>query len=753
MMSTHSSSKETNINPSEAQLRPDVGPAGDLKDLKDPADPAAAQVWNTIVLVFRNHLVLTVSTLILLMAALPVILLMLPVKYYDSTTIEELFRYLVGIPVSIISTVALILSAGKTFSFLHQKTAVDVYHALPVRRSAFFVGRFLGGALLVLLPQLLTFVTVLLIRFLPGYQILEGALVIKTALSFMLMSLALYAVSVLSFVLSGKLFDAMFLLLMFNIAYPGVLYAIDSVVERILPGFAMTNSVNIAHIDRYLLLSPIGGLLKTAFQPLSAFNVLWWLALILAMSIGSLLIYQRRPSELASRALAYKFPFLMIRFLACLAAGLIFGYLYYDLYATLLAFIFSAAVGSLITHTLIEAVLSRSFRNYRRSLKSYGVFILVFAMGCLIVATGLFGYDTRLPAKDRIVQARLALKTDYFFFFANSSDSELVFSDPENLARLREMNQAWLNEMQTQAARPYTLNTNSLLGQYASDAGYSAYRITYVLPSGWKFVRTVYFNFSEEPYASLYRQIRASEEYKRQQYKYLFQADSELKAIILTSKTGLNIPIPIERTDQERLAKILAALQQDLLENAEGQPDSKLLCYLDAIVSFGYEGPIGNQGFTQTTQHIALTDAYVNTVALFEEYGFLSDLDADINQFVTAYITSSDSEDKKLSLLERALRYSQGPYCYPVNANSQRDGDWPLLNDEEIFTQVEDPDLVRYLYMSGQDVANAENGGYFVVLAAAGQVGADGINNTSLPILYLPADQVPEELANLLNQP
>jgi hypothetical protein len=723
MMSTHSSNKET------------------------AKETAVTQIWTTIVLSLRKNLAIAVTTFILMLLALPVILLMLPIRQYDSTWIMELFRYLVAIPVFAVSVVVLILSAGQMFSFLHRQNAVDVYHALPVRRATLFLGRFLAGALLVLLPQFLTFVLVILIRFLPGYHILELSTIVQTALSFMLISLALYAAAVLSFVLTGKLFDAMFLLLMLNIAYPGTLYTIDSMLSLVLPGFSMANYVNLINIDRYLLLCPAGELFKVVFQAMNLLEVLWWIVLILVMGLGSLLVYTRRPSEMAGKLLAYRAPFLIIRFLACLVVGLIFGYLYYNLYSTLLAFIFSAAVGSLAAHTLIEVALSRGFRNYRRSLPSYGVFVLLFAISCLIVTTGFFGYDTRLPKEDKIVQVRFETNSAEVYFFENSSDTELVFADQNNIRNLFEMNKTWLNQMKAVISEPYSLKTNRLIVERIGNS-YSPYRITYVMPSGVKFVRTVYFNFTEEPYASLYRQIRGTAEYKLQQYKPLFKQDSILKFLSIKNKVGQRIQSLSDDINKEYLAKILAALRQDLLQNAEEKPGSKFLGYLDLTMEIYYSDPINGHGYAQEprARQFLMTDAYVNTVAVLNENHLLDNLDAVKNQYIAAFITSSNGGGD--SLLGKLLLYQNGPYAYPVG--SWMDKEWPLLNDKQVFTKIENPDLIRFMYNAGQDVENAKNGGYLVLLAVAGQVEENGTANEPLPVLYLPADQVPQELSGLL---
>jgi hypothetical protein len=740
MMSTHSSNLEITWDQPGQPVGADAGrPHSEWR-----------QVWRTIVLCCRKNLAIAVATLLLLLVALPVILLMVPAKYYDAASIAELFRNLMAIPVFAISTVALVLSAGQMFTFLHSRTACDVFHALPVRRPTLFAGRFLGGFLIVFVPQVLTFGCVLLIRLLPGYQILDRSLVIQTVSAFLLISLAVYAVAVLAFVLTGTSFDAMVLLLMFHSAYPGTLYTIDSVVSKVLPGFSMENYGSIVDMDRYLLFSPVGELLKVVFQPMRLTEVLWWIALILLTSLGCLLIDRRRPSEFAGRPLAYRLPFLIVRFLATLVAGLIFGYLYAETYATLAAFIFSAAVGSLAIHTLIEAVLSRGFRNFRRSLIGYGVFVILFAVGCAVVATGFFGYDIRLPETEKIIEVRLTPDSDRVYFDEYGAYQGLVFTDPENITALRAMNDHWLEKMQALVQKPYSLRTNDRLDQNDNGKGSGPTRIVYKLSTGTVLVRTVFFNYNEEPYASLYNQIRKTDEYKRQHYRYYFKSDSVLSDVRLADKDGITVLTLNQANDGPVLAKILAALQDDLLLDADGKTGGRLLGYLELTVSFDFTGPAGNQGYTATRQRLTLTDAFARTSAVLDDSHLLAGLGTRVAQYEAAYITTSRSgEGSLLDLLTKDAESGHaGPCFFPGQGFTSLN--LPLLHDSQVFLKIEDPDLIRLAYREGRDVESAEDDGYLVILAAAEQVRSDGHAAGDLLVLYLPAGQVPEALLRQL---
>jgi uncharacterized BrkB/YihY/UPF0761 family membrane protein len=89
----------------------------------------------------RKNKVVLVTVLLVMMVTLPLVLLLMSTST-GSTYLADAFQSLVTFLTLQISLAALILSAGLMFAYLHNRPAIDVFHALPVRRVPLFIGRF-----------------------------------------------------------------------------------------------------------------------------------------------------------------------------------------------------------------------------------------------------------------------------------------------------------------------------------------------------------------------------------------------------------------------------------------------------------------------------------------------------------------------------------------------------------------------------------------------------------------------------------
>ncbi len=583
-----------------------------------------AQVWRITLLGIRKNQAVAVTSILLMIIGMPVVLLMLPGQSFSSITIEEMFRYLMGIPLLVITTVFVVIIAGAMFSYLHNKTSLDVYHALPVKRSVLFAGRFLGGLIMILVPQALAFLSVLIMSLFPKYNQLSSIEVVNSGLIFILLSLALYTVSVMSFVLSGNRFDAMMLLLMFNIAWPATLYVIDSTTSRILPGFSINNYNNAINIDRYLALSPFGELLKASFLSIKTNMVIWWVAIIVVILLSSLLIYMRRPTELAGKPLAYRIPFLVIRFILCLIVGMILGSLYYDLFSKWYGFIFATVISTLAVHTLIEIIFSRGFKNFLKSLVSYGVFAVIFALGFISITTGFFGFDTRIPDVNKVNSVQFVYSSsDFNFNFdLDLENNGYIFKDQANIQRIIEINRLYLQKIQSQIHKPYSLSTNEQLSLLNRTNDLTETNLHYKLNDGSTFIRAVYLNLNEEPFASVFDEIKKTEEFKRQYYM-IFYEENKLSKLEIDNKTGKQILTLNEESDQEQMQQLLNALKADILANADTKDDSKFLGNLHMIMRFKTIDATSN--YITAPLSMKITDAYTNLLNVLSQYELMAD--------------------------------------------------------------------------------------------------------------------------------
>ena len=716
---------------------------------------------------FRRNKTTTITTLILMLVTLPVILFVQSIAstangaspdYYMA---ESVFTSLVNFLTMPISLITLILSAGLMFGYLHNKPAIDVFHALPVRRLPLFFGRFFGGFLSIFIPQLIAFSIALVVRLMPTMHILKVSMIVETALATFLMSLAVYAVSVLAFTLTGTIFDALFLIALLNAAYPVTLAAIELFMTMTLPGYTVEAS---AIQDRYLLFSPIARFFTLVYLRFNLMNTLWWVFLTAVIIVGAALYFRQRKSEMAGVPFACKAPFLVTRFLVTLVVGLFFGFMFYQIRNNLILYAVGVLIGSFTSHLVIEVILSRGFGSFGRSLISYGVFILAFVIGCLVIVYGFLGYDYRLPAENRI--AAIELTTDELqpLYQPDGTMQFPTFKDPANRAAILALHKAWIDQMKTLVQHPYTLSTVNQLesrsrstplaeepmdGKGNPSYGYHpSSRIAYKLAGGSTMVRIVYIDYTEEPYATLAKQLKQSEEYALQKYIALFQPAENILELRLVDKTNQDFFIlnGKEADDHSRIVQLQDALKADYLAGK------------NEVAGASVYGVLMVNGISQSGQgssQMVLTDAFTQTLAALDAMNLKIDPSAMSGRFSEVYIgfdSKQLSTAMEMNSMSGKIESSQ-VYTYPVVYYPYGDSSSPVLNDERIFLKVDDQALIDALYQAGQTSWPDLDSGYLLAFATPGQVGADGLSPSGpLPVLHLPADLVPAALTDLLNK-
>ena len=120
------------------------------------------------------------------------------------------------------------------FSYVNNKQALDVFHAAPVRRGSLYLGRYLGGLVLVLLP-LAVFggcsVLVEQLCFDNGRQSLLWLLSVSAS------AFASYSVMVFVMINCGTMFESVVYYIVLNAGYPALIATLFSLLQRYTYGY------------------------------------------------------------------------------------------------------------------------------------------------------------------------------------------------------------------------------------------------------------------------------------------------------------------------------------------------------------------------------------------------------------------------------------------------------------------------------------------------------------------------------------
>ena len=391
--------------------------------LKTSSNRTINEFWQTYRWALKKSRGMAALLLLLIFIVLPMILLLsVPnwfraalemvsnKSYIGQQTVEQIvarnFSSFLGgmIPVAmaLVLFFSLILCV-QLFSYMQNKRSVDLFHALPVGRTPMLLGRWCAGLTVLAVPTLVNFLIVEIIRSAYGIMVPAGFKPpLVQMLWVLLMGAAAFTFCMFMAVCSGTTLDTVLSILGVNAGYPVMILCGLSLAAMILPGLNFEWRSYLAVITAF---SPFSAGVVALVNNLSTGFLLWWIFMTLVLLAGSLFLYGKRRSETAEDNFSFPLPKIIIRFILTAVGGLALGLI---LNGATGGFLIGIIAGSVIAHVVVEAIYSRGFSQMKRSLKWYGVYAAAFVLFYGVLATGFFGYDTRVPNADDVTSVTVA---------------------------------------------------------------------------------------------------------------------------------------------------------------------------------------------------------------------------------------------------------------------------------------------------------------------------------------------------------
>ena len=311
------------------------------------------------------------------------------------------------------------ITAVLLFRFMHNKRSTDFYHALPVSRTAMFFGRFLAGFTILAVPMVICCcITAIVLVCVQGTANILGmpyGTLFLYLLYLLIIILITYAFTVFIAVCSGTTFNAIISAVAIGVAYPIFMYLLIIMVNSLLPGFTLEGFTTIltagspymaSFVPVFFIAYTSQGITMSA--DMIAFFV-WWACITVVMIVASWLLYRARKSENAEGRKAYPVPQIIIRTVVSGAVGIGLGYILFATLGGTVAFFAGVVIGAVIAHIIIEVLYARGFRTLLKSLPYLAGFLVLFGIYYAILATGCFGYDTKVPLANQVESIDLDL--------------------------------------------------------------------------------------------------------------------------------------------------------------------------------------------------------------------------------------------------------------------------------------------------------------------------------------------------------
>ena len=300
-----------------------------------------------------------------------------------------------------------ILFALTGFGYIHSREKLDLYHSLPITRSRWFISGYLSGLLLFLVPYLICSGLTLAAGASRGIMSPELALrCAEAVVGGILAYLVIYSGCLLAVMLTGRTVIGL-LASVVIIVLPFIMLTLFSALQSAFFRSYYTAGIPLAQkLADYL--SPLGIFSELITQSSAGhltFSLLASAVVMAALLTAiSLFLYRIYPSEAAGRAIAFPVIAPVLKVIICIPASVFAGLILRTLMGitdnNLICLI--SLLASVVVCAFIEFIYTADLRLLLRNWRS----TLVSVAGVLVILCifrfDLTGYDTYLPAEDRI---------------------------------------------------------------------------------------------------------------------------------------------------------------------------------------------------------------------------------------------------------------------------------------------------------------------------------------------------------------
>lgn len=414
---------------------------------------------------------------------------------------------------------AAVLLAISSFRYLHSKTEVDFYHSLPVRRREILYLLMTNDLVIFAAPLLFVLMFRCIVAAAAGY--FAGAFLIHSLWSLICYT-AVFAVVYLTMSMAMLMTGNTFIGLLGFCVFAGYSPVMLCYLQPSLANtFFKTYCGGMAHSALFDYFSPISlsnklfGLAdvwewREHIVHLAVIGV--WVAVLLVINY---VLFEKRPSEMAGKAMAFPVWNPVIRFLLVVPAAVYVGLALYSVSFTSfkLWIIVGVVIGGFFAHGVIECIYRFDVRGLWSNKRQ-----MLISIAAAFIIVGFFwadvsGYDSYIPAEKELASIGLENSSDNYFW---GKERAGVSGD------VMKGELAVLDKVVSENDENTDIYSD---GSADETRGYESYVVRYKLKNGNE-VRRQYI-FSPELKDELMEQVYGTIEYKKDVYS-LYTADWSL---------------------------------------------------------------------------------------------------------------------------------------------------------------------------------------------------------------------------------
>jgi len=423
---------------------------------------------------------------------------------------------------------AALIYACLQFRYMHNKASIDLYHSLPVRRIPLLLGKYVSGLTLILIPFTVNF-SLLGFLFLctknwPIQNGVQFSEILDFLPEFLVALICSYSFYMMVSVLTGGLLDMLVFTGVFTGVWPLGYICVSSFAQKLLFGYS-SYRYGVFPDQSEFVITMFSPLIKLFYLPWNSFfEGVWWIALTVIITVGTLYLYKYRRSEAVGKSFAFKKPMIIFKILTTIITGLFISYIFGDMFSGEQSVIVGVVIGLLAGYFLIELVTSRGLKGFIKNIWQAGVALLACICIFTSLFTGFFGYSSRVPEIGNIESIAFRFYDLEQSYYYNQSLPE--FKSEEAIKAIKELHETII------AKKPKAFEeTQSYMGDGMFGTSINiAYRL-----KNKTFIRRGYDSFFEAKEKDCLLKLASLKEYKDIKYPILKLRVEEINEIRIST--------------------------------------------------------------------------------------------------------------------------------------------------------------------------------------------------------------------------
>ena len=403
-----------------------------------------------------------------------------PNNYDREHYIEILYNPIVLLTIFVLPVLVSIL----LFKYTNEEKSSSFIHGLPISKRKLYITNILTGIVMYVIPFLLNVIIILLLNIGEMGKYLQFADIMKWFGVCMLYNTMFFAFATFIGTFCASKISHGILTYILMYAPVGGLAIASIIMESALYGFKGLSS-NLEEFRGWPFIKIIEDFREMGSYYLSQTikfeisTIIIYIASIIVMLVLGYFIYQKRKLEITKEFIAFKGIRSFVKYVATFLVNLL-SYMYFcDVFeenkiVTLLA----SFIITLIAYLIIEMILKKTYKVFK-SIIGFIVYAVLVTIGFVILNTGVFGYETRIPKAEDVQEVSFSVENE-----------TINFKEKQNIENVIDFQQKLINEKKK---------------------GYTEYTLEYKLKNGRKITRK--YNINNSLYKEELNKILTSDEY------------------------------------------------------------------------------------------------------------------------------------------------------------------------------------------------------------------------------------------------